>query len=242
MLAVFLNAEECGCCGVGGTDEMHVPPNVNTQLATAIANAPANETSPQVNVTVDLTTALPPPRGSGSSAVMPYIFYNGALQSVSSLPSGAVALPVHCSNLPMHESRRQGSTPGTTIIRQVGAVHLFAHVLVSRGLPRLQVCVFSSESSSCRACNHGVCCRVADDAAVHGGGGLVPPHRSCACRKRPGTNALCSPIAVARQRFLFISCHDQATLPQLYVRHVVLLMSVITGGESLESEVPLSGW
>ena len=80
VLAVFLNAEECGCCGTGGTAENHVPPQVNRQLATALANSPATNTSAQINVTVDLTTALPPSRGSGSSSKLPYIFYNGALR------------------------------------------------------------------------------------------------------------------------------------------------------------------
>ena len=81
VLAVFLNAEECDCCGVGGTahEHVHVPPKVSSQPATAIVHAPANETSPQIDVTVDLTTALPPHCGSGSSAKLPYIFYSGAL-------------------------------------------------------------------------------------------------------------------------------------------------------------------
>ncbi len=71
MLAVFLNTEECGCCGVGGT----VPPNANVPLRTALNHAPASETSPQIKVYVDLTTALPPLRGSA----LPYIAYSGSL-------------------------------------------------------------------------------------------------------------------------------------------------------------------
>jgi len=76
VLAVFLNTEECGCCGVGGT----VPPRANVPLRTALSHAPASESSPQVKVYVDLTTALPPPRtGAAGSKSLPYAFYNGSL-------------------------------------------------------------------------------------------------------------------------------------------------------------------
>ena len=69
VLAVFLNTEEAGCCGVDGM----VPPNANVPLRTALNHAPATENSPQIKVYVDLTTALPPHRGSQ----LPYINYNG---------------------------------------------------------------------------------------------------------------------------------------------------------------------
>ena len=75
VLAVFLNTEECGCCGVGRT----VPPKANVPLRTALSHAPASETSPQIKVYMDLTTALPPLRGSGSGKSLPYVNYNGSL-------------------------------------------------------------------------------------------------------------------------------------------------------------------
>lgn len=62
VLGVFLNTEQAGCCGAAGT----VPPQVNKPLATALAYAPEREDSPQTNVVVDLSAALPPHRGSGA--------------------------------------------------------------------------------------------------------------------------------------------------------------------------------